>query len=117
MFTMLPHLFDTLETGGILVLDEIENGLHLSLVKEIIGLFNSPQSNPKNAQLICTTHQPLLVSSSVKRDQVWIITKDLYGKSSIERLSNLKTSRANYNISNKLMEGAFGCNPDRFFDN
>ena len=117
LFTMLPHLFDTLETGGILVLDEIENGLHLSLVREIIDLFNSPQSNPKNAQLICTTHQPLLVSSSVKRDQVWIITKDLYGKSSLERLSNLKTSRANYNISNKLMEGAFGCNPDRFFDN
>ena len=117
LFTMLPHLFDTLDTGGILVLDEIENGLHLSLVKEIIGLFNSQQSNPKNAQLICTTHQPLLVNSSVKRDQVWIISKDLYGKSRIERMSNLKTTRAIYNLTNKLMEGAFGCNPDRFFDN
>ena len=117
LFTMLPHLFDALETGGILFLDEIENGLHLSLVLEIIGLFNNPKSNPNNAQLICTSHQPLLVNSAVKRDQVWIISKDDFGKSSISRLSNLSTSRANYNLANKLLEGALGCNPEPFFGN
>lgn len=117
LFTMLPHLFDALEKGGILILDEIENGLHLSLVKEIVNLFNNPKSNPRNAQLICTSHQPLLVNEGVKRDQVWIITKDSYGKSSLHRLSNLSTSRASYNLANKLMEGALGCNPERFFDN
>jgi len=35
LFTALPYLYDVLENGGVLVIDEIENGLHLSLAKEI----------------------------------------------------------------------------------
>ena len=66
LFTTLPYLFDVLENGGVLILDEIENGLHLSLVKEMISLFINEESNPHHAQLICTTHQPLLVSENVR---------------------------------------------------
>ena len=57
LFTALPYLYDILESGGVLVIDEIENGLHLSLAKEIIGLFTNEESNPNHAQLICTSHQ------------------------------------------------------------
>ena len=116
LFTALPYLFDVLENGGILVIDEIENGLHLSLAKEIINLFTNEASNPKNAQLICTSHQPLLVSENTRRDQVWITNKNEYGKSVLYRLSNMKLSRAKTNISNRLIEGAFGCNPMPFFE-
>lgn len=115
LFTTLPHLFDVLEKGGILVLDEIENGLHLSLVKEMISLFVNEESNPFFAQLICTTHQPLLVSENVKRDQVWILSKDKFGKSSLKRLSDKSFSRTKVNLTNKILEGALGCNPEKFF--
>lgn len=115
LFTALPHLYDVLESGGILVIDEIENGLHLLLAKEIVNLFISEETNPKNAQLICTSHQPLLVSENTRRDQVWISSKDEYGKSTLYRLSDMKFSRAKINISNRLIEGAFGCNPMPFF--
>ena len=104
-----------LENGGILVLDEIENGLHPALVKEMISLFIDEESNPHHAQLICTTHQPLLVSENVKRDQVWILSKDKYGKSSLKRLSDKSFSRTKVNLTNKILEGALGCNPDKFF--
>lgn len=117
LFTALPYLFDVLETGGALIIDELENGLHLSLAKEIIRLFMSEESNPKHAQLICTSHQPLLVDGDYRRDQVWIATKDSFGKSSLRRMSEFKTSRAKVNLANRLMEGAFGCNPDQFFHN
>ena len=53
LFTALPYLYDTLEKGGVLIVDELENGLHLSLAKEIINLFTNSESNPHNAQLIC----------------------------------------------------------------
>ena len=43
LFTALPYLYDVLESGGVLVIDEIENGLHLSLAKEIIGLFTNEE--------------------------------------------------------------------------
>lgn len=115
LFTSMPYLFDALENGGIVVIDELENGLHLSLAREIVDLFNNPETNPHNAQLICTSHQPLLVERGFRRDQVWIATKNEYGKSKLFRMSDLKTSRAKVNLSNRLLEGAFGCNPDPFF--
>lgn len=117
LFTALPHLYDVLENGGVLIIDEIENGLHLSLAKEIINLFINKNTNPKNAQLICTSHQPLLVSENTRRDQVWIVTKNEQGKSFLNRLSDMKFSRAKINISKRLIEGAFGCNPMSFFKN
>ena len=115
LFTILPYLYDVLEEGGILVVDEIENGLHLSLVREIIQLFLSEESNPHHAQLICTSHQPLLVDGDFRRDQVWITSKDSFGKSSLHRMSELKTSHAKTNLYKKIIENAFGCNPDKFF--
>lgn len=115
LFTTLPYLFDVLETGGVLILDEIENGLHFSLVKELIALFTNVKRNPNNAQLICTTHQPLLINENVKRDQVWVIAKNKVGKSKIQRLSNDSSSRASSSLTNKIIEGALGCLPEHFF--
>lgn len=115
LFTALPYLYDALETGGVLVIDEIENGLHLSLAKEIINLFLNKDTNPNNAQLICTSHQPLLINENARRDQVWLANKDSFGKSTLCRLSDMKFSRAKINISNRLIRDAFGCNPMLFF--
>jgi len=118
LFTALPYLFDILESGGVLIVDEIENGMHLSLVKEIISLFTNDATNPRHAQLICTSHQPLLLDGDFRRDQVWIACKDTYGKSTLHRLSEImKTQRAKVNLTARLLDGAFGCNPSRFFEN
>ena len=116
LLTALPYLYDTLESGGVLVVDEIENGLHLSLVKEILNLFMSDETNPHHAQLICTSHQPLLVDGNFRRDQVWITSKDAFGKSQLHRMSARKTTRAKVNLTNRILEGAFGCNPEPFFN-
>ena len=116
LFTTLPYLFDVLEKGDVLILDEIENGLHPNVVKEIINLFLDKKQNPHQAQLICTTHQPLLLYDTVvKRDQVWVISKNKCGKSTIARLSEEPSTRSQSNLSNKIIEGALGCNPKQFF--
>ena len=117
LFTALPYLYDVLEMGGVLIIDELENGLHLSLAKEIISLFSSEESNPNHAQLICTSHQPLLLDGDFRRDQVWVATKDSVGKSSLHRLSELQTPRAKVNLTAQILKGTFGCNPRLFFDN
>lgn len=115
LFTALPYLYDVLEMGGVLIIDELENGLHLSLAKEIISLFSSEESNPNHAQLICTSHQPLLLDGDFRRYQVWVATKDSVGKSSLHRLSELQTPRAKVNLTAQILKGAFGCNPRLFF--
>lgn len=117
IFTALPYLYNVLETGGVLLIDEIENGLHLSLAKEIVRLFTNEQSNPNSAQLICTSHQPLLLDGDFRRDQVWVCSKDTFGKCSLSRMSKLPTSRAKVNLTNRILEGALGCNPKLFFEN
>ncbi len=116
LFSVLSRLYDVLESGGVLFLDEIENGLHLSLVRELISLFLDERTNPNHAQLICTSHQPLLVDRNVRRDQVWIASKDELGKSSLTCVSEFKLSKAKLDISRKLIEGALGCNPGLFFE-
>lgn len=116
LFSVLPQLYGVLENGGVLFLDEIENGLHLSLVKELISLFLDDHTNPNHAQLICTSHQPLLVDKNVRRDQVWVTSKNEFGKSSLACMSELKLSKAKLDISRRLLEGALGCNPGIFFE-
>ena len=117
LFSTLPYLYDVLENGDVLILDEIENGLHLNLVKEIIRLFTNPTRNPNNAQLIFTSHQPLLLDgTNAKRDQVWIMHKTDCGKSSLTRLTNDPGARLQSSLSNRIIEGALGCNPAPFFE-
>jgi AAA15 family ATPase/GTPase len=115
LFTVLPHIFNALETGGTLIVDEIENGMHLSLVREIVQLFTNPESNPLGAQLICTSHQPLLINDNIRRDQVWVVSKDEHGKSRFHRMSEQGGTRAGTNLANRILQGALGCNPDQFF--
>ncbi|MBN1935443.1 MAG: ATP-binding protein, partial [Anaerolineae bacterium] len=56
IFSLSGPLIDTLEKGKVLVIDELEARLHPSITQTVISLFNSPQTNPKNAQLVFVTH-------------------------------------------------------------
>lgn len=108
---VLPAIFKALDTGNALFIDEIENGLHPNLVKLIIGLFNSKETNPLNSQLICTTHNTLLLEN-VRRDQVWFADKNEFGESKLHRLSEFPNVRNNDNIEAKYLQGVFGAVPN-----
>lgn len=117
LFGVLPVIFDALENGSIIVIDEIENGLHPNLVKQIVELFRDSKTNPKNAQLVCTTHNETLIAKNVRRDQVWIITKNKKGISSMKRVSDIPGMRAYEKSGQKYLENAFGDIPLAIFDN
>ena len=108
MLNILPLLFKALETGHPVVIDELENGLHPTVVQHIINLFLSSEMNPLNAQLICTTHNIGLTEKNIRRDQVWVINKDGYGRSSMERISDYPGTRTTDNIAEKYLCCAFG---------
>ena len=57
---ILNNSLPLFENGGLMMIDEIENGLHLSLIKLIVGIFEDPEINKAKAQLLLTTHLPLL---------------------------------------------------------
>ncbi len=112
LLNILPTIFDTLSTGNILIVDEIENGLHPTVVKKMIELFYDPNTNPYNAQLICTTHNVQLIDEAVQRDEVWLMDKNTYGESTIIHISDIPGLRNYDKLGQKMIEGAFGAMPN-----
>lgn len=108
---IITYLIGAIARGGVLVLDELDAKLHPNLVEKIVQLFNSPTTNPKNAQLIFNTHNTNLLSADLfRRDQVWFVKKDHYGASTLYSLASFKTDevRKDDNYEKKYIEGRYG---------
>src|SRR5690606_11248966 len=56
LFNISGPVFDVLNNGGALVVDELDSSLHPLLTLAITKLFHSKEFNRNNAQLIFTTH-------------------------------------------------------------
>jgi AAA15 family ATPase/GTPase len=76
LFTMLPFLLEAFRNGAVLIIDEIDSSFHPHVAELIIKLFNDPETNINNAQLIFSTHSLSLMSSNeMRRDQIWFVEK------------------------------------------
>ncbi|WP_333274240.1 ATP-binding protein [Microcoleus sp. D3_18_C2] len=94
LFALAGILLDTLRTGKILLIDELDARLHPLITRELICLFNSNETNPHNAQLIFTTHDTNLLSSkSFRKDQIWFTEKDNKGATDLYSLVEYKVGK------------------------
>lgn len=120
-FYILGPVIDTLEKGGILVVDELDSKLHPNLVCKIVSLFNSKELNKKNAQLIFNTHDTNLLSSGLfRRDQIWFTNKDKFGEAKLYSLADFKSDevRKTEPFEDNYIMGKYGAVPFLgFFDN
>lgn len=90
-FALLGPVLDALDGGQVLVIDELEARLHPLLTREVVRLFNTPETNPHNAQLIFATHDAgLLGECLLRRDQVWFTQKNRYGATELYSLAEMK---------------------------
>ncbi|OED42669.1 abortive phage infection protein, partial [Flavobacteriaceae bacterium (ex Bugula neritina AB1)] len=91
VFDLAGNIVFALHAGTQLVIDELDSKLHPILTQEIIKLFNNPETNPKNAQLIFTTHDTNLLGANLfRRDQIWFTEKDDYEATDIYSLLEFK---------------------------
>lgn len=110
-FYLLGPLFDSLDNGNVLVVDEFEARLHPVLSREIIRLFNSPKTNPKNAQLVFTTHDASLLGEKIlRRDQIWFTEKNRYGETELYSLAEMK-ERNDASFEKNYVQGRYGAIP------
>lgn len=120
-FYILGPVLDALETGGILVVDELDSKLHPNLVCKIVSLFNSKEFNKKNAQLIFNTHDTNLLSSGLfRRDQIWFSDKNKFGEAKLYSLADFKSDavRKTESFEENYIRGKYGAVPFLgFFDN
>lgn len=101
-----------LDNGYVLLIDEIDSKLHFLVTDYIIKLFNSIDSNPKNAQLICTAHNIMLMDEDLRRDQIYFTSKNAYGISTLSSLSDYKNVRKSDLFSKKYLAGFYTKLPD-----
>lgn len=75
-FNVGARILDVLERGSFLAYDEINIAMHPRIFQLMVKLFNNSISNPKNAQLLITTHDTGLLQDYLMRaDQVWFTEK------------------------------------------
>ena len=111
LFEIAGPIIKALEQGNVVFIDEIDTRLHPMLVRFLIMMFNSISKNPKNAQLICNTHDILLLEEDIRRDQIYFTEKDEYGVSKLYSLTDFKGVRKESKLLKQYLLGAFGATP------
>ncbi|WP_455542938.1 AAA family ATPase [Intestinibacter sp.] len=111
LFNILGPIFEALDKGSLLIIDEIDSKLHPAIVRLILNMFNSIHINKNNAQLICTTHDVLLLNENIRRDQIWFAEKDMYGESELYSLMDFKGVRKDDPILKNYLLGIYGAIP------
>lgn len=112
LFAIGGYILKKLETGGVMFIDELDNSLHPKLTKFLVKLFNNPISNPKNAQLVCATHEVTLLDKDMFRmDQVWFTEKNKFGASELYSIKDFDGVREGIPFDKWYHNGKFGGEP------
>ena len=115
LFQLAPYVFKAIEAGGVVLVDELESSLHPLIGLAIVKLFNCVKSNPKNAQMLFTTHDTNLLGTTLgeptlRRDQIWFAEKDKEGASKLFPLTDYKPRKAE-NLERGYLQGRYGAIP------
>lgn len=93
--TYIYLLLITLNTNGMILIDEIENSLHNDLVKFILKLITIRNSK---SQIIFTTNDQYTMDEEIMRiDQMYYLEKDDNGKTELRRFSESIRNEKNSN--------------------
>jgi hypothetical protein len=83
-FGLVGALLSVIKNKQILWVDELDSKFHTLLFETIVNFFNSNKFNHRGAQFIFTTHNThLLDQKLLRRDQIFTITKNKQGESTI----------------------------------
>lgn len=114
IYQVFPLLFHGLNSKKIIVIDEIETGLHPLLVKNIIRLFQDKNINKYHSQLFFTTHSTnLLDLNLLRRDQIWFSEREKENDYSTETysLADVGGVRTSENIEKGYIKGEYTNSP------
>lgn len=102
-----PRLDFALETGGLAVMDALDNDLHADLMDEILSWFRREDTNPRNAQLICSLHS-LSALDDLEKEEMFIVEKDRAGSTQAYGARDVTGVRRSSNLRKLYRSGALG---------
>jgi len=111
LLAAIGEIVQKLQTGGVLLVDELSNALHPLMSRKIVQLFSDPTVNTGKAQLIFSTHDTnLLCGGLFRRDQIWFAEKDREGATHLYPLTDIEVDKRD-NLEKGYLQGRFGAVP------
>lgn len=107
---LFPLISDSLATGGIVIIDELDAAIHSMILPEIISWFHDSVRNPHNAQIWMTCHNVSLLED-LSKDEIVFCEKDRRGRTETYGLNDVKGVRRDDNYYRKYLGGVFGAVP------
>jgi predicted ATPase len=115
--TTVAPFISAIKKNAILLVDEIEGGLHPLLMQTLFEWFHQ-QALGSQAQLVACTHDVLLMDPElVRRDQIWLVEKNDKGATSLTCLAEFDSTdvRPSTKFGRQYLMGVFGAVPHPHF--
>jgi AAA15 family ATPase/GTPase len=113
MFAIGGMILKKFEKGGLVVFDELDNSLHPKITRFFIQLFHNIHVNKNNAQIVFSTHEPLLMDKDMFRsDQIWFTEKNKFGETELYSAQDFEEVREDIPFDKWYMAGKFGALPN-----
>ncbi|WP_326645133.1 ATP-binding protein [Streptosporangium sp. NBC_01755] len=111
-FSLIGPVLTALRGGSVVLFDELDASLHPTLSAELLRIFHNPVTNPRDAQLIFTSHDTSLLNY-LNRDEVWLTEKQADGSTRLGALADFAGERVrkSQNLENAYLHGRFGALP------
>ena len=107
---IFPLIYEALKTGGVVIIDELDNDLHPLLIPEVFRWFTDPERNPYGAQLFFTAHNPALLDE-LEKEQVFLVTKPTGKATQVYCAKDIKGLRREPSLMKKYLLGELGAVP------
>jgi AAA15 family ATPase/GTPase len=112
LFTLGFSILKVLDEGGIFIFDELDGSLHPQLSSFLVRLFHNPITNSRNAQIIFSTHEVLLLDKNTfRKDQIWFTEKNKTGATEIFSANDFDGVRDDMPFGKWYLAGKFGGTP------
>jgi uncharacterized protein len=114
-FALIGPILGAISDGGMLAIDAIDASLHPHLTSEILRIFSDQKRNPKQAQLLFTSHDTTLLGAllggrELTQDQVWFTEKKADGATVLYPLTDF-SPRKTENLERGYLQGRYGAVP------
>lgn len=115
LFDLIPLFMDMVDGGNVIIIDEMERSLHPNLIYNFIELYikmANTRSKDFTSQLIMATHESsLLTQNLLRKDEIWFVSKNNKGVSSIHSLQEYNV-RFDKELRNSYLKGRFNGVPN-----
>lgn len=109
IFRLLLVCLRVLARGGLAVFDELDESIHPLVMVTLVRLFTSRRYNKKNARLLFTVHDTILLEDDVLRaTEVGVVSKTLRGGTQLTRLCDFEGQPSVGDFRKDYLRGVFG---------